>query len=50
MTGLDKRTNQDLLREYFNRWRKIIDLEKNENYQKDKENKDKVNEKKEKKE
>ena len=36
VTGLDKRTNQDLLREYFNRWRKIIDLEKNENYQKNK--------------
>ena len=36
VNGLDKRTNNDLLREYFNRWKKIIELEKNENYQKNK--------------
>ena len=27
--GLDKRTNKDLLREYFNRWKKLTDLGKN---------------------
>jgi len=36
VTGLDKRTNQDLLREYFNRWKKIVDNEKEENYKKNK--------------
>ena len=36
VNGLDKKTNNDLLREYFNRWKKIVDLEKNENYQKNK--------------
>ena len=36
VNGLDKRTNNDLLREYFNRWKKIIDLEKNEDYQRNK--------------
>ena len=36
VTGLDKRANQDLLRQYFNRWRRIIELEKNENYKNNK--------------
>ena len=30
--GLDNRTNRDLLREYFNRWKKAVDLEKNKYY------------------
>ena len=29
VNGLDKRTNKDLLREYFNRWKKLTDLGKN---------------------
>ena len=29
--GLDKKTNQDLLREYFNKWKKICDLDKIQN-------------------
>ena len=36
VNGLDKRTNQDLLREYFNRWKKILEDEKEENYKKNK--------------
>ena len=36
VNGLDKKTKNDLLREYFNRWRKIVDLDKNEDYQKNK--------------
>ena len=31
LKGLDKKTNQDLLREYFNRWKKICDLDKQQN-------------------
>ena len=27
--GLDKRTNKDLLREYFNKWKKITELDRN---------------------
>ena len=34
--GLDKRTKNDLLRDYFNHWRRIVDLEKNEKYQENK--------------
>ena len=30
--GLDKRTNTDLLREYFNRWKKLTELEKEKDY------------------
>ena len=30
--GLDKKSNQDLLREYFNKWKNLIDLDKNQNY------------------
>ena len=29
--GLDKKTNQDLLREYFNKWKKLCDLDKTQN-------------------
>ena len=36
VTGLDKRANKDLLREYFNRWRRLMELEKNENYKRNK--------------
>ena len=36
VNGLDKKTNNDLLREYFNLWKKIVDLDKNEDYQKNK--------------
>ena len=36
VNGLDKRTNQDLLREYFNRWKKILEDEREENYKKNK--------------
>ena len=34
--GIDRRVYNDLLREYFNRWKRIVDLEKNENYQRNK--------------
>lgn len=30
--SIDKRTNTDLLREYFNRWKKLTDLDKNKDY------------------
>ena len=30
--GLDKRTKQDLLREYFNRWKKLAQLDKKNDY------------------
>ena len=34
--GLDKKTRNDLLREHFNHWRRIVDLEKNDKYQNNK--------------
>ena len=34
--GLDKRTRMDILREYFNHWRRLVDLEKNNDYQNNK--------------
>ena len=30
VNGLDKRTKRDLLRKYFNKWKKMVDLEKSE--------------------
>jgi len=36
VNNLDKRTNKDLLREYFNRWKKILDLDKDEYYRENK--------------
>ena len=32
-TGLENRTNEDLLRKYFNKWKKLTDLDKNKDYQ-----------------
>ena len=32
VNNIDKRTNNDLLREYFNRWKKLTDLSKNKDY------------------
>ena len=32
VNGLNKKTNTDLLREYFNRWKKLTDLYKNKDY------------------
>ena len=32
VNGIDKRTNKDLLREYFNRWKKILDSERDQNF------------------
>ena len=34
--GIDRRTINDTLRDYFNRWKKIVELEKNEDYQRNK--------------
>ena len=32
VNNLDKRTNKDLLREYFNKWKRILDLDRDKNY------------------
>ena len=32
VNNLDKRTNKDLLREYFNKWKRILDLDRDNNY------------------
>ena len=34
--GFDKKTRNDLLREHFNHWRRIVNLEKNDKYQNNK--------------
>ena len=36
LKGEAQRTKNDLLREYFNYWKRLVELDKNENYQKDK--------------
>ena len=38
VNNIDKRTNKDLLREYFNKWKKLTDLDRNKNYKNDKKN------------
>ena len=36
VNNLDKRTNKDLLREYFNKWKKIVELDREQYYIEDK--------------